>query len=60
MNILFLLKEHGEMNFEELADIIGSGMDYIDLEMKLQRLAEEGKITVRMGEQDIRLFSIAK
>lgn len=59
MNVLYLLKEHGEMNFEELADIIGSGMDYIDLEMKLQRLAEEGKIKVRIGDEDVRLFSIA-
>lgn len=57
MSILQLLKEHGDMTFEEIADIIGSGMDYIDLEMKLQRLAEQGKVFVYKNEDDVRVYS---
>jgi len=58
LSVVRLLKVHGDMDFEEIADIIGSGMDVIDLEVKLQQLVEEKKIRVYMDEdKGVRVFS---
>lgn len=58
MNILFLLKEHGDLTFEELADIIGSGADAIDLQCKLNSLKEEGTITSYQNDNDITVYTL--
>lgn len=59
MNVLFLLKEHGDLTFEELADTMGAGTDYIDLQVHLTKLEEEGRIRSYTNESDRKLYSLS-
>jgi hypothetical protein len=60
MNILWLLKEHGELSFDEIADIMGSSVDYIDLESRLHTLKENNKIDSYLNYQDVQVYHIVK
>lgn len=58
ISVVGLIKEHGSMTYEELADIIGSGMDSIDLEMRLKDLVDRWILNVSINEDDVRVFSL--
>lgn len=58
MNILWLLKEHGDLDFEELADIMGSSTEPIELMSRLNKLEEEGKIRFYKNDDNITVYSL--
>lgn len=57
MGILFLLKEHGDMEFEELANIMGSSSEPIELMARLNRLENEGLIMTYKNGQDVTIYT---
>jgi hypothetical protein len=58
MSILFLLREHGDLTFEEMFDIMGSSTDEIELMSRLSKLEEAGRIKSYMNDDDLTTYSI--
>lgn len=58
ISILFLLAEHGDLTFEELADIIGSGADTIELQCLLDKLKEQKKIVSYKNDNDLNVYTL--
>lgn len=58
MSILFLLKEHGELTFEQLEDIMGSSIDTVDLMTRLNVLESEGLIKSYISDSELITYKI--
>lgn len=58
MSILWLLKEHSKLTFEELADFSGAD-DYIELQTHLKQLEEKGLITKNTSIEDLTTYQRA-
>lgn len=60
MSILFLLKEHGSLTFDECFDITGSAFDEVELMTRLKKLEEAGKIKSFTNKDDLKTYCLIK
>lgn len=58
MSILFILKEHGSLTFEELEDIMGSSVEPNGLQIRLSDLLALDKIKSVNNQEGIITFSL--